>query len=153
MRKLGQLGLRAVPSAWLPQTARPLTAVQINAAPQAALAAGATIETKSQAPSLSELRNWATAAGILLALGVLAMTVGLIRSETAGDLRTLTTAGASRRTRRTLTGATAGGWLLAGREPSAFADSRSNDRGHAETTSVRCLPQWRCCAIGLNRRH
>jgi putative ABC transport system permease protein len=35
------------------------------------------------------------------------MTVGLIRSETAGDLRTLTATGASSRTRRTLTGATA----------------------------------------------
>jgi putative ABC transport system permease protein len=38
---------------------------------------------------------------------VLAMTVGLIRSETAGDLRTLTAAGASGRTRRSLTGVTA----------------------------------------------
>src|SRR6266545_6908944 len=92
MRKLG---LRAVPSAWLIQTARPLTSVQINAARQIAVAAGATIETRSQSPSLAELRSWATAAGILLALGVLAMTVGLIRSETAGDLRTLTATGAS----------------------------------------------------------
>ncbi len=108
MRKLGKLGLRAVPSAWLIQTARPLTSVQINAARQIAVAAGATIETRSQSPSLAELRSWATAAGILLALGVLAMTVGLIRSETAGDLRTLTATGASGRTRRTLTGATAG---------------------------------------------
>jgi hypothetical protein len=68
MRKLGKLGLRAVPSAWL-------------------------IQTRSQSPSLAELRNWATAAGILLALGVLAMTVGLPLA------------------------ATIGGWLLAGREP------------------------------------
>src|SRR6266545_2574612 len=86
MRKLGKLGLRAVPSAWLIQTARPLTSVQINAARQIAVAAGATIETRSQSPSLAELRSWATAAGILLALGVLAMTVGLIRSATAGAL-------------------------------------------------------------------
>jgi hypothetical protein len=107
MRKLGKLRLQAVPSAWLIQTARPLTALQINAARQIAVTAGATVETKSQNPSLSELRNWASAAGILLALGVLAMTVGLIRSETAGDLRTLTATGAGRRTRRTLTGATA----------------------------------------------
>jgi hypothetical protein len=42
-----------------------------------------TIETKNDAPSLAQLRNYATAAGILLALGVLAMTVGLIRSESA----------------------------------------------------------------------
>ncbi len=32
----------------------------------------------------------ATAAGALLALAILALTVGLIRSESAGDLRTLT---------------------------------------------------------------
>ena len=37
----------------------------------------------------------ATAAGALLALAILAMTVGLIRSESAGDLRTLTATGAT----------------------------------------------------------
>jgi putative ABC transport system permease protein len=42
------------------------------------------------------------------------MTVGLIRSETARDLRTLTAAGASSTTRRTLTGATAGSLALLG---------------------------------------
>ena len=42
------------------------------------------------------------------------MTVGLIRSETAGDLRTLTAAGASGSTRRTLTAATAGALGLLG---------------------------------------
>src|SRR6266545_3556304 len=76
-----ELGLQAVPSGWLMQTARPLTSAQINAARHISFAAGATTETKSQAPSLLELRNWATAAGILLALGVLAMTVGLIRAR------------------------------------------------------------------------
>jgi putative ABC transport system permease protein len=51
---------------------------------------------------------------MLLALGILAMTVGLIRSEAAGDLRTLTATGASSTTRRTLTAATAGGLALLG---------------------------------------
>lgn len=109
-----KLKLQVTPAAWLIQTPRPLAAAQINTARQMALAAGATIETKSQNPSLDELRNWATAAGVLLALGVLAMTVGLIRSETAGDLRTLTATGAGVRTRRTLTGATAGALGLLG---------------------------------------
>jgi putative ABC transport system permease protein len=63
---------------------------------------------------LAPLRNWSTAAGILVALGVLAMTVGLIRSETANDLRTLTASGASSTTRRTITGATAGALALLG---------------------------------------
>jgi putative ABC transport system permease protein len=51
---------------------------------------------------------------VLVALGVLAMTIGLIRSETAGDLRTLTATGASARTRRNITGATAGALGLLG---------------------------------------
>jgi putative ABC transport system permease protein len=58
--------------------------------------------------------NWATTAAILLALGVLAMTVGLVRSETAGDLRVLTATGAGSRIRRTITGATAGALGLLG---------------------------------------
>jgi putative ABC transport system permease protein len=39
---------------------------------------------------------------------MLAMTIGLIRSETAGELRTLTATGAGGRTRRAITAATAG---------------------------------------------
>ena len=42
------------------------------------------------------------------------MTVGLIRSETANDLRTLAATGASSTTRRTITGATAGTLALLG---------------------------------------
>lgn len=42
------------------------------------------------------------------------MSVGLIRSESAGDLRTLTAVGASRTTRRTITSATAGALALLG---------------------------------------
>jgi putative ABC transport system permease protein len=56
----------------------------------------------------------ATAAGALLALGILALTVGLIRSESAGDLRTLTATGAASRMRRTLTATTAGALALLG---------------------------------------
>ena len=111
----GSTGLvQVIVAGWLIQTAKPLTAAQINGARQVAAATGMAIETKNDDPSLNALRNWSTAAGILLALGVLVMTVGLIRSETAGDLRTLTATGASRRTRRTITGATAGALGLLG---------------------------------------
>jgi putative ABC transport system permease protein len=109
-----QLPAAHTPAAWLIQTSGPLTATQINSARQMALAAGGSIETRSQNPSLNELRNWATAVGILIALGVLAMTVGLIRGEAAGDLRTLTATGANRRIRRTLASATAGGLGILG---------------------------------------
>jgi putative ABC transport system permease protein len=109
-----QLGLPTVPSGWLIQSAHPLTAAQINSARSTAAAAGMTVETKSSAPSSSEIIDWATVFGIVLALGILAMTVGLIRSETAGDLRTLAATGASSSTRRTLTAATAGALALLG---------------------------------------
>jgi putative ABC transport system permease protein len=52
--------------------------------------------------------------GIIIALGVLAASVGLVRSETAGDLRTLTATGASTATRRTITAATAAALGLLG---------------------------------------
>jgi putative ABC transport system permease protein len=101
-------------AAWLIQTPQSLTPIQINTARQLAVAAGMTIETRSQAPSLATVRNDATSAGILLVLGMLAMTIGLIRSETAGELRTLTATGASGRTRRAITAATAGALGLLG---------------------------------------
>jgi putative ABC transport system permease protein len=66
------------------------------------------IETRNSAPSSAEILNWATVFGIVLALGILGMSVGLIRSETASDLRTLTATGAGGTTRRTLTAVTAG---------------------------------------------
>jgi putative ABC transport system permease protein len=108
MQAVQRLKLQQIPDGWLIRTPRPLTAVQINAARQLALSAGVTVETKSGALGLSQISDGATVAGILIALGVLAMTIGLIRSETAGDLRTLTAAGASARSRRNITGATAG---------------------------------------------
>jgi putative ABC transport system permease protein len=109
-----KLGLQASASGWLIQTAQPLTASQINSARLTAAAAAMTVETKSSAPSPAEIINWATVFGIVLALGILAMSVGLIRSETASDLRTLAATGASSSTRRTLTAATAGALALLG---------------------------------------
>jgi ABC-type polysaccharide/polyol phosphate transport system ATPase subunit len=51
---------------------------------------------------------------MLLALGVLAMTVGLIRTEAASDLRTVTILGIP-------AAAALSGWLLAGRQPPGLA--------------------------------
>lgn len=58
--------------------------------------------------SVNQIIDWATMFGLVLALGILAMSVGLICSETAADPRTLTATGASGRTRRALTAVTAG---------------------------------------------
>ena len=113
-RGLAELGLKPVTAGWLIQTPAPLTAAQINPARQSAAAAGVTLETRKSPASYAPLRNGATAIGLLVALGVLAMTVGLIRSETANDLRTLAATGATSTTRRSLTGATAGSLALLG---------------------------------------
>jgi len=93
---------------WLIQTANPLTSAQIHNARLAAAGANMTVETRSSVPTSATIIDWATVFGIVLALAILAMSVGLIRSETASDLRTLAATGASGTTRRNLTAATAG---------------------------------------------
>jgi putative ABC transport system permease protein len=109
-----RLGLRVSTSGWLVVAPHDPTAAQITNARLTAAGAGLTIETRNSAPSSSEIINWATVFGIALALGILAMSVGLIRSEAARDLRTLAATGAGSSTRRTLTAATAGGLALLG---------------------------------------
>src|SRR5918999_1749799 len=111
---LRRLGWSQIPSGWLVESRRPLTSEQIADARELAADAGLTIETQRESASLAELTAIAIAAGALLALGILAMTVGLIRGESAGDLRTLTATGATSRIRRTLTATTAGALALLG---------------------------------------
>ncbi|MGA7834096.1 MAG: FtsX-like permease family protein [Acidimicrobiales bacterium] len=108
------LGLSTQTSGWFIQTAQPLSALQLSDARATAAAAGMSIETKSSIPTSATIINWATLIGVLLALGVLAMSIGLIRSETASDLRILTAEGASSFTRRNLTSATAGALAFVG---------------------------------------
>jgi putative ABC transport system permease protein len=109
-----QLGLTPVVSGWLVATPSPLTAAQISDAQSAAAQARLTVETRNDVPSAAEIIDYATVFGALLALAILAMTLGLIRSEAASDLRTLAATGASGATRRTITAATAGALALAG---------------------------------------
>ncbi len=104
--KLG-LGSKLVTSGWLIQAPSALTPAQVTSARQAAAAAGLSIETRNSIPSLSTIVNDSTVFGIALALGILGMSVGLVRSEAARDLRTLTATGAGRHTRRTLVATTA----------------------------------------------
>ena len=99
---------------WLIQAPAPLTAAQIRAARNVTLAYEAPFEIASGGSDFGEIADVATALGILIALGVLAASVGLIRSETAPDLRTLAAAGASTGTRRTITAATAAALGLLG---------------------------------------
>jgi putative ABC transport system permease protein len=103
------LGLQTSLAGWFITTVHSPTAMQIrDARLLASKVSGMSIETKNSMPSGREVVDLATLAGIVLALAILAMSVGLIRSETASDLRTLTATGASSTTRRTITAATAG---------------------------------------------
>jgi putative ABC transport system permease protein len=99
---------------WLMLGDKPFTSTQVAAARDVAAGSGLTVESRNRQQSLLALRSGATAAGMLFALAILAMTVGLIRGEAARDLRTLTAAGATSAIRRTLTAATSGGLALLG---------------------------------------
>jgi len=111
---LRQRGWETAPVGWLIETNKPLTDEQIAAVRQIAADAGLTIESRDHQEGLLALRSGATAVGIIIALGVLGMTVGLIRNEAVGDLRTLTATGATGRIRRTLTAVTAGALAVLG---------------------------------------
>ena len=78
-------------------------AAQISSAQLTASTAQLQVESRNDIPSGSTIVDYATLFGILIALGVLAMSVGLVRSETSRDLRTLAATGASSYTRRTVT--------------------------------------------------
>jgi putative ABC transport system permease protein len=109
-----KLGLTPITAGWLVETAKPLSAAQLTGARATAAAADLSIETKSSIPTSATIIDWATLVGVFLALGILAMSIGLIRSETADELRILSATGASSRTRRSLTAATAGALALVG---------------------------------------
>ena len=93
---------------WLVQGTQPFTAAQISSAELAGSTSQLSIESKNDQPTSYAVISWATIFGIVIALGVLGMSVGLVRSETASELRTLAATGASSHTRRTVTAVTAG---------------------------------------------
>jgi putative ABC transport system permease protein len=100
---------------WLITVPNGLTAAQItNAQGVAAGASGMSVETRNSIPSVAQIIDAATLFGILLALGILGMSVGLVRSEASRDMRTLTATGAAPTTRRTITAATAGALAVTG---------------------------------------
>jgi putative ABC transport system permease protein len=106
---LAALHLKSVLAGWIIQLPAAPTAAQVARADHWATANGLTAETATESPqaSLASVSDRAIAVGVLAVLAVLAMTTGLIRSETGNDLRVLSATGASGRTRRLLTAATA----------------------------------------------
>ncbi|WP_328475161.1 FtsX-like permease family protein [Actinoplanes sp. NBC_00393] len=95
-----------------------LAAISVALAVPAAIVIAASVLEQAAAgdgrDGLLALRTIATTGGAVLALVILATTVGLIRAEAAPDLRTLAATGATGGIRRTLTSATAGGLALLG---------------------------------------
>jgi putative ABC transport system permease protein len=125
-----------IQSGWLVESSQPLTAAQLAAAREVAATAGLTVEARNTQASLGTISAAATAAGALLALGVLAMTVGLIRTEAASDLRILTATGATSTTRRTLAATTAGALALSGALTGAVGAYLALAAGHRSDLGV-----------------
>ncbi len=111
---MGRHGWVAARAGWLVESPSPLTKDQVAKARAAAAAGGLTVETRSGQDGLATLRTVATGVGGLLALAIVAMTIGLIRSEGVRDMRTLTATGASAGARRTVTAGTAGALAVLG---------------------------------------
>jgi putative ABC transport system permease protein len=107
-------GWRTVTAGWLVTAPHELTAAQRAACYAMAAQNGLVTQVRDRQDGLNTVRWASVAAGAGLALGVLAMTVGTIRAESAADLRTLTATGATARTRRGLTAATSGALALTG---------------------------------------
>jgi len=111
---LRQRGWVTTRAGWLVETARPLTGDERAAARDLAASGDLTIEARRDQGGIGRLRTAATLLGVLLAMGVIAMTTGLLRTEAGGQLRTLTANGATSTTRRGVTAATTGGLCLLG---------------------------------------
>ena len=105
---------RSRTAGWLIQVPNGLTATQVTDAQRIAAAAGMGVETRNSIPSLAQIIDAATLFGIVLAIGILGLSVGLVRSEAARDLRTLSATGAGGSTRRTITATTAGALAFTG---------------------------------------
>ncbi|HMJ75729.1 MAG TPA: FtsX-like permease family protein [Iamia sp.] len=111
---LEERGWEPVVVGWLVDASGPVTPAEVGNARDVAVDAGLLVEPPERRPSLARARWITTGAGTVVALGVLAATIGLLRREGEGDLRTLVAAGATRHTRRLLAATTSGALALLG---------------------------------------
>jgi putative ABC transport system permease protein len=111
-RGLDASGWPSLTAGWLLDAEQPFTDTELVSIREIAATAGVTVESRDEQGGLETLRTSATVSGIGLALAILAMAVGLIRTEAANDVRNLTAVGASSRTRRAITATTAGALAL-----------------------------------------
>lgn len=106
-RTITQRGWTTMTAGWLIEAPGRLTDRQLAEIRTIALGSGLRMETREQQEGLARLRAGATVVGLVLALGIIALTVGLLRSEAAGDVATLTATGATSGIRRAITASTA----------------------------------------------
>ena len=109
-----KLGLPVRPNGWMVATSRPLTPAEVRAARALAVDTGMLVEARDAQASLLATRAIATAAGVVVALALLAMTIGLIRSEAGREMQSLVATGATSFTRRALTASTSASLALLG---------------------------------------
>ncbi len=111
---LDAAGLEPMRAGWLLDLEEPLAPADLARARELAADAGLAVEARDTTSGLTIVRHVATAAGVLLALSILAMTAGLLRGESRHELRTLHSVGATGRVRRAITASTCGVLALAG---------------------------------------
>jgi putative ABC transport system permease protein len=113
-RALHANGWTAAPAGWLLESAEPINEEIVDSLREAAGAAGLTVEVRDEQGELGVIRSAAVAVGVLVALGVLALSLALLRVEAQGDLRTLAATGAPRSTRRAINASRGAGLAAAG---------------------------------------
>jgi putative ABC transport system permease protein len=111
---MARYGFERLPVGWFLEADRPFTSAEVGAARDMAADAGLFVEVRDAQGGLFATRAIATAVGAFVALCLLALTIGLIRSEAGRDVQTLVAAGATSFTRRALTAATSGALALLG---------------------------------------
>src|SRR4051794_27852316 len=112
--ELARHGWTAMRAGWIAEAPHALTASQIAAARAAAAKVGLAVEVRDARDDSGRVRTGATLIGGLVALAIVATAVGLIRGESARDIRTLTATGAAPHPRRALTATTAAALALVG---------------------------------------
>ena len=100
-------GWRSQRFGWLITLPRPPTAAELHEARTAAAQIGFVVELPDTPGDATAVQDAATLIGAATALLIIVTTIGLLRSESAGDVRTLTANGAPRRTRRAIAASTA----------------------------------------------
>ncbi len=142
--EIGRRGWDAATVGWLLHAPNPITDSQIAELRNLAGLNELLVEDREERSSLTALRWGATGAGVLVALAVLAMTVGLVRTESARDTRILAATGATSTIRRTLTATTAGGLAALGALVGTLCAYTVTSAGHINDrsglTSIPALP-------------